>query len=1222
MSLPNLFTLTQTRDNVMKKNDKNLSKHSLLNSVRTRAIVAAVTSVFTVYGSQIYAEEALQVEEQVQTEAVVQVEEQVQQAEPELKVEDQAQEASTEKPAVQEVSEPQNIPEEVRFDSVAGSSEASDVSHSITPITRVTDSDVIKPFKPYSDSKGNVDYKANVNVGKIAVEIDRDGIPADGQSAVEVTVKLSDLKAETLTEVAYITVEVSGGRILLPGQNTDELGPEGGDLDKVTPGTQVKVENGVATFKLIAPAEPQDVKVRITSGDVTAAGTVSFLPELREMVAAGLIEGIISKRNISSSSLSPHRNEDGFEQQIRRWSNQFQNGKANAAMRTAFFIKGKIKGDVLLTAAYDSDKETRARLLRDIRPDEFYPVYGDSSIHGFDARSSDRLYVRLDKDKTYALYGDFNTGSGFSQMTGGGGVASLQLRNLGQYNRTATGFRGHYEKSNVLGNAFVVRDNLKQAIEEYPGNGTSGPFAVKNNSALENSEKVEIIIRDKDQLNVIKEVITLARFEDYVFEPFSGRILLKTPLMALTPNGDRQSLRITYEVDQGGEQFWVGGIDGQVKLTDSLEVGGAWVEDRNPLSPYRLQSVNTGIKFGENTMLVGEVAHSNSSTYTDSSGNVYSTPVSGASVEDAVSGNAYRVELVSKSAQDALKPWSAKAWWARSDEDFDNSATGYTHGKGEAGAKAKIQLSEIIGVYGEAIRSEDRALAGDAVRTGEKLGVTAKVSDKLTLDGFVRHIQEDENFESQADGSHAPYSLVGGNNTPLGGTLNQTGGFYGLGQDQNGFASTGISSRGPGLSDSLDATTVGIGAQYQATEKLRLDGLLERGGENQKRIVLGSQYQIAERTRLYARAETQTGLASSYSLDAADRSTSFSAGVDTSYMKNGNLFTEYRLRDALSGQQADIRDMQLANGARNTWNIAEGITANTGIEYLKIFKGEQQNALALTGGLDYAVNPLWKASGRIEFRRLFDNNANPGNQASNQWLNTLSFARKLDRDWTLLTRNYLLVTRNNDDSSGNSKGNALQDRFQIGAAWRPVDHNQWNALARYEYKKVRDKSITPDLITGNAGEDYRSHIISTHADYHPSRPWWMTGRVAAKRTTDDTLPSDKTYSAYLLGGRVVYDITEKWDVGVLGSVLYSPQGSSRQWAAGLEAGYQLQTNLWASAGFNWSGFTDRDLSGSDYTAQGFYVRLRFKFDENLFSGKNEQVNRVLERTDSAPEIKN
>ena len=209
--------------------------------------------------------------------------------------------------------------DEVRFDGLAGSSAASEVSHLVNPQTPETDPDVKQPLSHFAGTSQNgaVDYKANEAVGKIAVEIDKDGLPADGQSAVEVTVKLSDLNAQNLEGVAYITVETSGGRVLLPGQSTDELGPEGGDLDKVTPGTQVKVENGLATFKLLAPAEPQDVNVRITAGNVSAAGTVSFVPELREMVAAGLIEGIISKRNISAGSLSPNRREDGFEQQIR-----------------------------------------------------------------------------------------------------------------------------------------------------------------------------------------------------------------------------------------------------------------------------------------------------------------------------------------------------------------------------------------------------------------------------------------------------------------------------------------------------------------------------------------------------------------------------------------------------------------------------------------------------------------------------------------------------------------------------------------------------------------------------------------------------------------------------------------------------------------------------------------------------------------------------------------
>lgn len=1083
--------------------------------------------------------------------------------------------------------------DEVRYRSVTEDNAPGAAGDGLTPRTPRTDPLGEAPFGTYAGGSedGRIDYRANARVGKIMVEVDKDGLPADGQSAAEVTVRLFDFSAQPLGDTAYITVETNGGRILLPGAGTDELGPDGGDFDRVTPGTQIKVENGVATFKLLAPAEPQDVDVRITAGEVTAAGTVSFLPELREMLAVGLIEGIISRRTIKAGDISPARQGDGFEQEIERWSHQFNNGKANAAARTAFFIKGKIKGDLLLTAAYDSDKQTRARMLRDIRPDEFYPVYGDSAIHGFDARSSDRLYVRVDKDKSYVMYGDFATGSGFSQQTGGGSVAPLQLRNLGQYNRTATGVRAHYEEGRVMANAFATRDSLKQVIEEYPANGTSGPFAVRNNNALENSEKVEIVVRDKNQMNVIKDVITLARFQDYTFEPFSGRILLKTPLLALNANGDRQSLRITYEVDQGGPEFWVGGVDGQVKLSDYLEVGGSWVEDRNPLSPYRLQSANAGIRLNENTLLVFETARSESTRY-QAGINLFSTP-SGQAGEMRLddSGNAYRVEL-----QSGGEGWETRAWWARSDTEFDNDASGYTRGRGEAGVKGNIRLSETYTLYGEAIRSEDRM--EDARRSGEKVGVIANVNDKLTLDVYARHVREDT--------AMAPTALIASNSAPLGGSLGETGGFYGLGLDQNGLASTGIASAGPGLSRNLDASTLGAAVRYKLTEKLTLDGGAEFGEEDQRRVVIGSQYQIAERARLYARAETQTGLASAYSLDAADHSNSFSFGIDTSYMEGGNMFSEYRLRDALSAQQASLRDMQLANGVRNVWNLREGLAASTSVEYLRVLHGSSQDALALTGGLDYTANPLWKASGRLEYRRLFDDKALSGNQSQSQWLNTLAVARKIDRDWTVLTRNYLLFTDNNDDAGGISRGNTLQDRFQLGLAWRPVDNNKVNGLARYEYKLVNDKAQLD-------GEDYRTHIVSAHADYHPSRPWWYTGRFAAKLTRDLTLPSEQTYNAFLLGGRMVYDFAEKWDVGFMASALYSPQGHATQWASGLELGYQLQQNLWASAGYNWAGFTDRDLSGADYTSRGLYVRLRFKFDENLFAGNQPETNRALNR---------
>jgi hypothetical protein len=250
------------------------------------------------------------------------------------------------------------------------------------------------------------------------------------------------------------------------------------------------------------------------------------------MIAAGLLEGVVSFRH--RAALEPVRRGDAFEQEITAWSRDFNGGRSSAAARAAFFLKGTIRGDLLLTAAYDSDKETRARLLRDIQPEQLYPVYGDASLRSFDARSGSRLYLRLDSGKSYALFGDFVTGDGFSQPLGQGAVASLKQRSLGAYNRTATGLRLHHEAGGVTGNVFAFRDSLRQVVEEFASQG-SGPYGLRNNGVLEGSEKVEVVVRDRLQPSRIVAVRPLLRLVDYGFEPFSGRILLTQLLPRSTP---------------------------------------------------------------------------------------------------------------------------------------------------------------------------------------------------------------------------------------------------------------------------------------------------------------------------------------------------------------------------------------------------------------------------------------------------------------------------------------------------------------------------------------------------------------------------------------------------------------------------------------------------------------------------------------------------------------
>ncbi|MGH8511709.1 MAG: hypothetical protein ACREU8_10125 [Gammaproteobacteria bacterium] len=55
-------------------------------------------------------------------------------------------------------------------------------------------------------------------------------------------------------------------------------------------------------------------------------------------------------------------------------------------------------------------------------------------------------------------------------------------------------------------------------------------------------------------------------------------------------------------------------------------------------------------------------------------------------------------------------------------------------------------------------------------------------------------------------------------------------------------------------------------------------------------------------------------------------------------------------------------------------------------------------------------------------------------------------------------------------------------------------------------------------------------------------------------------------------GRFAMDLTERWDLGLQGSVLAGDGFKSLQFGLGPEAGYRVTENLWVSAGYNLFGF--------------------------------------------------
>jgi hypothetical protein len=1045
------------------------------------------------------------------------------------------------------------------------------------------------------------DYANNATVGRLIVEVERNAIPADGQTAVNIKVRVLGRDGQPLQDTVFITVEHSGGRILLPTARTDELGPRRIDADRTVPGVQVKVDNGTAEFKLLAPFEAQDVRLRVTAGSEEASGSISYVPELRPMIAAGLIEGIVNLRG--KTQIDGGRRADGFEREINAWSRQFNDGKANVAARAAFFLKGTVRGDVLLTAGYDSDKETRSRLLRDINPDEFYPVYGDASLRSVDGRSSSKLYVRVDRNKDYVLFGDFVTGDGFTQAIGQGAVASLKQRSLGNVNRTATGVRAHHERDRITANVFAFNDNLRQVVEEFASQG-SGPYGLRNNGVLEGSEKLEMVVRDRTQPARIIAVKALQRLVDYGFEPFSGRIVLFSFLPAVDENLNPVSLRASYEVEQGGDKFWVGGGDVQFKVNDTVELGASGLRDQNALSPYQLFSANATWKLAERTAIVAELAQTRSSVNSNPT-NINTSP-SLINRSGEVTGQAWRVEMAHEGERT-----TANAFIGRSEPAFNNPAAPLNGGRGEAQGKLQYAVTDSIKLYGEGTASEDRNPGGGERKTGG-VGLRWLATERLTVDAGLRSARETVGTSSASSGngvSNTPFASTLGNSGSIGSGAG--GGALGYGNQAldpvtglpilgAGGLAAAVSNLTPGTR--LHSDSLRLGAGYRISERITLGGEVEHevSGDARRRISLGGDVQVAERTKLYARWERQTGWVNQQGVTSnGTRGDALVAGVDTSYLRDTQLFSEYRLRDAISG-----RDLQLASGVRNGWDISEGLRVNTALEHTQVLTGQTASAQAASVGVDYSASELWRASTRLELRRAGDIGNTPlVNESFTTTLWQVMLARKLDRDWTLLGRNYLLRTDYVD------RGDVLQNRAQLGLAYRDTDTNKVNALAKIEFKQEADAS------NATVGElKTRALMASSHFDYHPSRPWWLTGRVAGKWQSDRfEFGATDNFRSQLVSGRVVYDITENWDLGAM-LAAQTGRNSARQTAVGVEVGYLLRQNLWLSAGFNATGFKgDADLTGYEYTQRGAYLRLRFKFDEDVFKGTRPAVNRSLER---------
>lgn len=968
---------------------------------------------------------------------------------------------------------------------------------------------------PFGNVRGEkkITVIAPGNLGKVLLELPETEARADGKTPVKVRVRLVDANGVPVTSRTPITLETSIGE-----WDTKDLNPK-------EPATQVFLEGGEGEFYLKPPLEPSDAIIRVSSGTMKAESQVAFLPELRPLIAVGLIDARVDFSNLNTS-FGRRDTRDGFQDSLKELSLSTGATDPQVAARTAFFIKGQIWGEYVLTAAYDSEKDRKERLFRDIQPDEFYPIYGDSSLKGFDAQSTSSLYVKVENRKSFLLYGDYTTGSG------------SEVRSLGNYSRSLTGLQLHYEKNWINANAWASYDSTRQIIQEIPANGTSGPFAFKTSNALVNSEKVEILTRSRDQQSLIIKTVAMSRFTDYQYEPFSGRILFKAPIPSVDENLNPISIRITFEDDQGGEKFWVYGGDAQIRVTDWLEIGGSAVDERNPFAPYRLYSGNAAFKLTPNTFLIGEVAFSD------------------APLEEGM-GRAERLEL--RHRADKL---TARLYWSRSDEKFKNAGASITAGRMESGAQIGYQINSKTAVQVEAISTE-------STEGGYRRGVLAQVGYSLR-----------NNIRLE----------VGGRYTTEQGDVYAT-------STSNEQVREGIVAEAPKKQD-IASIRAKLSVPIPLVENGSIYGEYENDLVDTDRRVaaVGLEYQANAETKLYAKHEFISSLDGAFDLNASHQKNTTIVGVQTNYMKDGQLFNEYRMRNATDGRQAEG-----AIGLRNSFDVMAGLRVQTTFERISpLVIGRKistertadgrttttreirsSESTAVTLAFDYTGEDNWKLTGRGEFRT---------SDTENAWLVTFGYAHKLTEDFSGLAR----IIYDEVHGKGPDSGERSQMRLQMGIAYRPVKVNVWNALAKYELKLENDTTLR------DYGSERIVHILGGDINWQPTAALTFSLHYAGKLAFENGNGLDETVFTNLISTRALIDLSDKWDAGLTTRLMIDNHGRA-QYGIGPEIGYRLQKNMRVAAGYNVFGFHDRDLSADNYTQQGPYIAINMKFDEDLLS---------------------
>ncbi|WP_370584306.1 hypothetical protein [Polaromonas sp. CG_9.11] len=502
------------------------------------------------------------------------------------------------------------------------------------------------------------------------LDLKRSQLVADGRTPAVIAVRMLDKDGQPVRRGAGGVFQIAAPYLSQDQADAMQREPLTGNL-----GGKARYEisaDGVALISLQPTTQAGEVVLNFDFGNNRTQEVRTWLtPELREWVLVGFAEGTKGFKTLSGN-MDSLKAAGASEQLFDR-------------NRVAFYAKGQIKGEYLMTLAYDSAKEKNAAgsmalnqpfsqaLNQAVDPNRFYTLYADATQPQFDAASARKLYLKIEKAQFYALFGDHDTG--------------LSGTELGRYSRTLNGFKSEFKGERFGYNAFASMTAQSFRKDEIQGDGTSGLYRLASRDIVVNSDKVRIEVRDRFRPEIIISSRTFTRYLDYQIDHALGTLFFREPIASR--DADFNPVFIVAEYESGGQADAKLTYGGRVamKVGDNLgqksEVGFSRIHEGNVGREATLTAADSTVRFGDTTKLRAEIATSQRN-----------------SVLGKENGSAYLVELSHIEGNTA-----ARAYARQQDAGFGlGQQAGSEAGTRKMGADARLQLSDSVQLQAETYR--------------------------------------------------------------------------------------------------------------------------------------------------------------------------------------------------------------------------------------------------------------------------------------------------------------------------------------------------------------------------------------------------------------------------------------------------------------------------------------------------------------------------------------